>query len=292
MRVRIWGCRGSVAAPGADTVKYGGNTSCVEVRLASGHVLVLDAGTGLRPLGVAMQPDLPAELHILLTHLHLDHLQGLGFFRPLFAPGLNIKIWGPTSPVQGLEERIARYLSPPLFPVHLDDVAANISFHDAPEHAVTIGSATIRAAKVTHQGPTVAYRIEEAGRVFVYLPDHEPSMGNDLRTVAPEWMSGYDIARDADVLLHDAQYRDHEYGAHVGWGHSSITATMGFAAQARVERVVLFHHDPYHNDDDLEALLTEARALWDGPDEHVQLASERMSITLDDTGVQVSDPPA
>jgi phosphoribosyl 1,2-cyclic phosphodiesterase len=292
MHVRIWGCRGSVATPGADTVKYGGNTSCVEVRLASGHVLVLDAGTGLRPLGVGMAQDLPVELHILLTHLHLDHLQGLGFFRPLFAPDLNIQIWGPSSPVQGLEERIARYLSPPLFPVHLDDVPSNISFHDAPESAVTIGSATVRAAKVTHQGPTVGYRIEEDGKVLVYLPDHEPSIGNDLRTVSTDWMSGYDIARDADVLLHDAQYRDHEYGAHVGWGHSSITDTMEFASKARVERVVLFHHDPYHNDDDLDALLGEARAVWVGPDDHVQLASERMSITMNDAGVEVFDPPA
>jgi phosphoribosyl 1,2-cyclic phosphodiesterase len=102
MHVRVWGCRGSVAAPGADTVKYGGNTSCVEVRLASGHAIVLDAGTGMRPLGVAMQDDLPVELHVMLTHLHMDHLQGLGFFRPLFVPGLDIHIWGPTSPVQHL----------------------------------------------------------------------------------------------------------------------------------------------------------------------------------------------
>jgi phosphoribosyl 1,2-cyclic phosphodiesterase len=287
MDVRIWGCRGSVATPGADTVRYGGNTSCVEVRLASGHALVLDAGTGLRPLGVSMERDLPAELHILLTHLHLDHLQGLGFFRPLFAPDLDIRIWGPTSPVQGLEERIARYLSPPLFPVHLDDVPSKISFHDAPEVAVTIGSATIRAAKVTHQGPTVGYRIEEAGQVLVYLPDHEPSIGNNLRTVSPDWMSGYDIARDADVLLHDAQYRDHEYGAHVGWGHSSISDTMEFATKARARRVVLFHHDPYHNDDDLDALLGEARGLWGGDDHQVCLASERMTITMGESGVEV-----
>ena len=291
MQVRIWGCRGSVAAPGPDTVRYGGNTSCVEVRLASGHVLVLDAGTGLRPLGVGMDRDLPPELHILLTHLHLDHLQGLGFFRPLFASDLNVQIWGPTSPVQGLEERIARYLSPPLFPVHLDDVPSNISFHDAPESAVSLGSATIRAAKVTHQGPTVGYRIEEAGHVLVYLPDHEPSIGHDLRTVSPDWTSGYDIARDADVLMHDAQYRDHEYGAHVGWGHSSVTDTMDFATKARVERVVLFHHDPYHDDNDLEELLTEARARWVGPDDHVLLASERMTITMDDDGVRVFDQP-
>ena len=107
MRARVWGCRGSVAVPGTGTVKYGGNTSCVEVRLASGHALVLDAGTGMRPLGVSMQEDPAVELHILLTHLHLDHLQGLGFFRPLFSPGLEIHVWGPSSPVQNLAERIA-----------------------------------------------------------------------------------------------------------------------------------------------------------------------------------------
>src|SRR5437879_973315 len=243
MQVRVWGCRGSVAAPGADTVKYGGNTSCVEVRLASGHALVLDAGTGMRPLGVAMQTDLPVELHVLLTHLHMDHLQGLGFFRPLFAPGLDIHIWGPTSPVQHLSERIAMSLSPALFPVRLEDVPSNLTFHDAPEEAVTIGSATIRAAKVTHQGPTVGYRIEENERALVYLPDHEPSLGGDLANVPTAWMSGHDIAHGADVLLHDGQYRDQEYGAHVGWGHSSIGAAMASADKADVGQLVVFHHD-------------------------------------------------
>src|SRR3954453_14687032 len=147
MDVRIWGCRGSLAAPGADTVKYGGNTSCVEVRLASGHVLVLDAGTGMRPLGVRLNAESPTEVHILLTHLHLDHLQGLGFFRPLFVPNLDVHIWGPSSPVQHLAERIAMYLSPPLFPVRLEDVPSKLTFHDAPEEPIEIGSATVRAAK-------------------------------------------------------------------------------------------------------------------------------------------------
>jgi phosphoribosyl 1,2-cyclic phosphodiesterase len=280
MNVRVWGCRGSVAAPGPDTVRYGGNTSCVEVRLASGHALVLDAGTGMRPLGVAMQTDLPVELHIMLTHLHLDHLQGLGFFRPLFAPGLDIHIWGPTSPVQHLSERIAMYLSPPLFPVRLEDVPSHLTFHDAPEEQVTIGSATIRAAKVTHQGPTVGYRIEEHGRALVYLPDHEPSLGADLASVPAGWMSGHDIAREADVLLHDGQYRDHEYGAHVGWGHSSISDAMEFANKADVSQLMLFHHDPYHTDDELDALLGEARRLWPGMEDRVCLAYEGMTFEV------------
>jgi phosphoribosyl 1,2-cyclic phosphodiesterase len=285
MLARVWGCRGSVAAPGADTVKYGGNTSCVEVRLASGHALVLDAGTGMRSLGVAMQEDLPVELHVMLTHLHLDHLQGLGFFRPLFAPGLDIHIWGPASPVQRLAERIAMYLSPPLFPVRLEDVPSRLTFHDAPEEPVTIGSATIRAAMVTHQGPTVGYRIEEHGRTLVYLPDHEPSLGADLATVPAAWMSGHDIAHGADVLLHDGQYRDHEYGAHIGWGHSSIGDAMEFANKADVDKLVLFHHDPYHTDDELEALLAEARVNRPGMEDRVCLAYEGMTIEFDNEDV-------
>jgi phosphoribosyl 1,2-cyclic phosphodiesterase len=289
MRARVWGCRGSVAAPGPETVKYGGNTSCVEVRLQSGHAIVLDAGTGMRPLGVTMQEDLPVELHIMLTHLHMDHLQGLGFFRPLFAPGLDIHIWGPTSPVQHLSERIAMYLSPPLFPVRLEDVPSQLTFHDAPEEPVTIGSATVRAGKVTHQGPTVGYRIEENGRALVYLPDHEPSIGGDLATTPAEWMSGHDIARDADVLLHDGQYRDHEYGAHVGWGHSSIGDAMEFANKADVDKLVLFHHDPYHTDAELETLLREARSNWPGMEERVCLAHEGMTIDLDEAGVTFAD---
>jgi ribonuclease BN (tRNA processing enzyme) len=239
----------------------------------------------MRPLGVSMQDNLPKELHILLTHLHLDHLQGLGFFRPLFSPDADIHIWGPTSPVQHLSERIAMYLSPPLFPVRLEDVPSHLTFHDAPEEPVTIGSATIRAAKVTHQGPTVGYRIEEFGRVLVYLPDHEPSLGTDLVTVPAAWMSGHDIAQGADVLLHDAQYRDHEYDAHVGWGHSSIASTMEFAHKAGVDKVVLFHHDPYHSDSELEELLDEARGKWPGKEDRVCLAYEDMVIQLgDETG--------
>ncbi len=288
MYARVWGCRGSVAAPGPDTLKYGGNTSCVEVRLSGGEILVLDAGTGIRPLGVSLQSAPPPEIHILLSHLHLDHLQGLGFFRPLFDPDLEIHLWGPPSPVQPLSERIAMYLSPPLFPVHLNDVPARLVFHDAPDEAITIGSATMRAGLVKHQGPTVGYRIEEHGRSLVYLPDHEPSLGTELRGQESEWISGYDIARDADVLLHDAQYRDHEYGAHVGWGHSGVADAITFAEKAGVRDLVLFHHDPYHTDEELELVLLEARKVWALDEDRVTMAMEGMTITFDEEGVQLA----
>ena len=287
MRIRVWGCRGSVAAPGPDTIRYGGNTSCLEVRLDSGETIVLDAGTGMRPLGAAMAANGgPESLHILLTHLHLDHVQGLGFFRPLFRPDLDVHLWGPSSPVQSLEERIAMYLSPPLFPVRLADIPALVTFHDAPEEPVTIGSATIRAAKVTHQGPTVGYRIEENGRSVAYIPDHEPSLGIRLADQPPSWISGYDLAHDVDVLFHDSQYGDDEYPDHVGWGHSAIGHVVDFARKADARRLVLFHHDPYHTDDDLERLLEDACRLGAG-DDRVWLAAEGMTVDCGADGVVV-----
>src|ERR1700730_11371540 len=193
MRLRIWGCRGSLATPGRDTLHYGGNTSCVEVRLADGTVLILDAGTGIRPLGIQLEKEGVTQVHILLSHLHLDHLQGLGFFMPLFRQGVKVDIWGPASPVSNLRDRIATYLSAPLFPVSVSQLAADVTFHDAPE-SWSIGTVTLRTLNVAHQGSTIGIRIEEDGQSLVYMPDHEPSLGVDLRTLGPEWVSGCALA--------------------------------------------------------------------------------------------------
>jgi phosphoribosyl 1,2-cyclic phosphodiesterase len=286
----VWGCRGSLAAPGADTVRYGGNTSCVEIRSGSGDVIVLDAGTGIRPLGVLLADEGVERIHLLLTHLHLDHLQGLGFFRPLYRPGVSVHIWGPPSPVQPLVDRIATYMSPPLFPIRLADIPSQVTFHDAPEEPVAIGDLTIRSALVTHQGPTVGYRIEGDGRSVVYLPDHEPSLGVNLVDQPADWLSGYHLARGADVLLHDAQYGDEEYDRHRGWGHSAIGHVVEFARKAEVERLVLFHHDPYHTDTDLEVLVAQARTVWGSPD-GVCSAWEGMTIDLDRDSISLAEVP-
>jgi phosphoribosyl 1,2-cyclic phosphodiesterase len=259
----------------------------VEVRGADGEALVLDAGTGMRPLGVAMAQQGVERVHILLSHLHLDHLQGLGFFRPLFRPGVEVHIWGPPSPVQPLADRIAMYMSPPLFPVRLADIPSRVTFHDAPEEPITIGSLVVRASSVTHQGPTVGYRIEEDGRALVYLPDHEPGIGLDLAHQPADWVSGYELAHGADILLHDAQYGDDEYRGHVGWGHSSVGDVVAFARKAQVDRLVLFHHDPYHTDAELEALADDARRIWGNGDDRVYLAWEGMTIELGLGGISL-----
>ena len=285
MKARIWGCRGSVAAPGPETVRYGGNTSCVEIRSGDEQVLVLDAGTGMRPLGMVMAEEGTQPVHVLLTHLHMDHLQGLGFFRPLFQPGREIHIWGPASPVQPLADRIATYLSPPLFPVRLADVPSKVHFHDVPDGVATVGSLSFTAELVTHQGPTVGYRVEENGCSIVYMPDHEPGLGIGLGDGSLEWISGYHLAEGADVLLHDAQYSDDEYEHHVGWGHSAIGHVIAFAQKAQVQNLVLFHHDPYHHDGELEALVATARGIWGEGGGQVHAAWDGMTIELGPEGL-------
>ena len=177
MRVKLWGTRGSLATPGPDTARYGGNTSCVEVRGAGGTVLVLDAGTGIHRLGASLPPDLK-RVDILLTHLHMDHIQGLGFFAPLYRDDAEVHIWGPASSTQSLHARLKRYLSPPLFPVRLSELTCKLSFHEVPCGEVDIGEFRVSSALVCHPGPTVGYRIVSGeGRVLTYLPDHEPALG-------------------------------------------------------------------------------------------------------------------
>jgi phosphoribosyl 1,2-cyclic phosphodiesterase len=257
MRVTIWGTRGSVAAPGPETARYGGNTSCVEVTDTSGTVLVLDAGTGLRRLGAAL-PKTQRRVDILLTHLHMDHLQGLGFFAPFYNPEGEVHIWGPASTTLSLQERLARYMSPPLFPVRLRDMLCHVYLHEVPCGEVTIGAFEVSAAFVCHPGPTVGYRITTADTVLTYIPDHEPALGVPTFPWRREWTSGAELAAGADLLIHDAQYSEEEYPAHLGWGHSSLQHTLAFAALTEVKHLVPFHHDPAHADADLDRLIAEA----------------------------------
>jgi phosphoribosyl 1,2-cyclic phosphodiesterase len=279
MDATIWGCRGSLAVPGPDTVRHGGNTSCVEVELADGTLLVLDAGTGVRPLGLRLAEH-EGPIHVLLTHLHLDHLEGLAFFVPIWSAGRDVHIWGPRSPLESLQDRIARYFSPPLFPIDIHDIPADLTFHDSPEEPWTIGGATIEAQPVSHPGPTLGYRVSADGGSLTYIPDHEPALGGDLEALPPEWLSGFAVADRADVLLHDSQYFEAEYETKVGWGHSSVAAAVAFARAARVGRLVLFHHDPLHTDDDLLELRARARELWGDDGVPPELAVEGTTMKL------------
>jgi phosphoribosyl 1,2-cyclic phosphodiesterase len=251
MKVTLWGTRGSQAAPGPDTVKYGGNTSCVEVAVVPGARVLLDAGTGLRLAGNALPPDVH-RVDLLLTHLHMDHIQGLGFFAPLFEEGFEVHIWGPGSSTADLRHRLTRYMSPPLFPVRLPELPCDLHLHDLTEEPIDVPGLTVHAALVCHPGPTVGYRLESATGSLAYLPDHEPVLACRSFADSPEWCSGLELAFGVDLLIHDAQYTDEEYAERVGWGHSTLSHAFAFARLARVKRMVAFHHDPAHDDDTLD----------------------------------------
>ena len=258
MRVTLWGTRGSLPTPGPETARYGGNTACVEVRGQAGTVLVLDAGTGIRRLAANL-PDSLWRVDVLLTHLHMDHVQGLGFFAPLYRPDIEVHIWGPARLTQSLPGRLPRYLSPPLFPVRLRELLCIL--HEVPSGEAAIGEFRVTSALVAHPGPTVGYRVAAAEGVLVYLPDHEPALGaHPAKFLQREWTSGGALAAGADLLIHDSQYDRAEYASHVGWGHSSLTQAIDFGTLTDVKHLVTFHHDPTHADADLDRLLAAALA--------------------------------
>ncbi len=277
MKISLWGVRGSIPNSGPETNKYGGNTSCLSV-YHEGCLLVLDGGSGLQRLKVptALSTN---RIDILLTHLHLDHIQGLGFFRPLFDPTMDIHIWGPASSDQSLYSRLSRYLSPPLFPVNIRELPCKLTLHEIENSLFEIGPFSIQSGYIIHPGPTVGYRIQCNDKIFTYIPDHEPALGPHGMISDRRWISGIDLAMNADVLLHDGQYTSEEYKNTIGWGHSSILNAVQFAAKAGAKRVLLSHHDPMHTDAKLDELFSVFKEKYQFPFDY-ELAAEGMVIEL------------
>ena len=292
MKLKVWGARGSIPAPGPETMRYGGNTSCIELTLSDGSTLILDAGTGIRNLGIAL-PRVEQPIHILLTHLHLDHIQGLMFFAPAFRPEAEITIWGPASPEASLRDRVARYISAPLAPVEVRELPSVVSFREAEQLEWEIGPARIQAGAVNHRGPTLGYRIEDAQTSLCYIPDHEPGLGAPLAELDDDWISGFELAQRASLLIHDCQYTDDEYPAHLGWGHSPLSDALSFGQRVGAERLLLFHHDPLHSDDFLDTLCGEVAHRWEelgGRPEQVELATERRELEIAQPTAEPASP--
>jgi ribonuclease BN (tRNA processing enzyme) len=261
VKATFWGTRGSLPSPRPGTTRYGGNTSCVEVRTGDGSVVLLDAGSGIHRLA-DFGPGV-TRVDVLLTHLHMDHILGLGFFGALFQPDLEVNIWGPPSATLELRARLSRYLSPPLFPVRLTDLPCKLVLHDAPRGTFDLPSASVTADLVCHPGPTLGYRVEADGATLTYIPDHEPALGDRDFLASTAWTSGFSLMAGVDLLIHDSQYTDEEYPSHIGWGHSTISQTMALAEAAGVGTLAPFHHDPSHNDIQLDRLFSDAMEQQD-----------------------------
>ena len=294
LRVRFWGTRGSIAAPGPGTVRYGGNTSCVEVRTADGTLLVLDAGTGLRALGDALLADDRGTRrgHILITHTHWDHIQGFPFCRPLFLGGWEWDVYAPRGFGRSLRDTLAGQMQYTYFPVALDSLGAVLRYHDLVEGEFRIGDLRIVARYLNHPALTLGYRIEAGGTVLVYATDHECFSPASARLGKPLGaLLGDADARErrhaefvagADLLIHDAQYTAAEYPERVGWGHSTVEYVTRLAVESGVRQLALFHHDPRRDDAEVDRLLASAQA-WAreaGSDLRITAAAEGETLTL------------
>ncbi|MEP6846508.1 MAG: MBL fold metallo-hydrolase [Panacibacter sp.] len=252
MKVNLWGVRGSIQTSGPDTKNYGTRTSCTMVS-EDDKVLILDAGSGIQQFNSAAYPH--KRIDVLLTHLHMDHILGLGFFSPFFDPEKEVHIWGPATPTQTLRSRLSRYLSPPLFPVLLRDLPCKLIFHEIGNSDFEVNHLKVKSRYVIHPGPTVGFRVMGKRSAFTYIPDHEPALGLNGMIKDSKWISGYDLAADADLLYHDGQYTDAEYQTKKGWGHSSMEDALLFASCCQVKKLLIAHHDPSHTDEQLNQIF-------------------------------------
>jgi phosphoribosyl 1,2-cyclic phosphodiesterase len=273
MRVRFWGTRGSIAAPGPDTIHFGGNTSCVELTTPSGGIVVLDCGTGARLLGnhLVDTETGPVSATILLSHTHWDHIQGFPFFAPLFQPKNRFMVYGPDGSRLSLRDVLAGQMEHHYFPVELDQLAARIVYADLSEGVHEIDGLRVRAQKMNHPTATLGYRIEAEGHSVCYLCDHEPYFEGIWRAGCPPGRMESileegdrrhaEFMRGADVVIHEAQYTPSEYPAKLHWGHSTYVYAVTLAVLADVRTLFLTHHDPGHNDEFLRKMECEAQQL-------------------------------
>ncbi|HEU4368187.1 MAG TPA: diguanylate cyclase [Methylomirabilota bacterium] len=262
MYVRFWGTRGSIAAPGEHTARYGGNTSCVEVRAGDGTVIVLDCGTGARELGLHLVRTMPSpvRLHLFIGHTHWDHIQGFPFFVPAFLPGAELNVYAPLGFQQSLEEAMSGQMEYSYFPVKLRDLRSRIHFTELEEGFFRVGDVLVETQYLNHTAPTIAYRMTNGGASVAYVTDHEPFWASEDGVLHhPGDQRHIAFMRGADLAIHDAQYSAAEYVDRLGWGHSTIEYATDVALAAGVKRLALFHHDPGHDDRTLERLEAEAR---------------------------------
>ena len=301
--VRFWGVRGSIPTPGEATVRYGGNTSCVEVRLG-GELIILDAGTGIRLLGDSLVQEFGADgivSSLLMSHTHWDHIQGLPFFAPAYQNGNALRIYGFEGAKTGLERVLSDQMERPHFPIPMDKMVGDVTVNEFSAREFQIGPVKVEIQRLNHPGGSTGYRLSWGNVVIVYLPDNEPVSYTQAGKGEECFGSGEDpnldlieFVRGADIAIMDAQYDAEEYASHAGWGHGCVDEVVKIAGSGQVKRLALFHHDPYHDDAWIDAAVKDASGLAKslGSDLEVTAACEGEAFVCggqDVTGVDVQE---
>jgi phosphoribosyl 1,2-cyclic phosphodiesterase len=290
MYVRFWGTRGSIATPGPQTTRYGGNTSCVEVRTDDGTLIILDCGTGARALGLHLlrSEERPLRLHLLTSHTHWDHIQGFPFFDPIFLPDTELYLYAPQHFQHSLEEALAGQMRDPYFPVKFDDLRSLMHYTELGEGCFWIDHVRVETQYLNHTAPTIAYRLSSGSATIAYVTDHEPFWVPTAGTFQhPGDRRHIEFLKGADLIIHDAQYTQEEYCGKVGWGHSTVEYATDVALAAGAARLALFHHDPGHDDKTMQGIeeaMEDRIAAHDGALE-VFAAAEGLALQVHGRGL-------
>jgi phosphoribosyl 1,2-cyclic phosphodiesterase/CheY-like chemotaxis protein len=298
-RIRLWGVRGSIPVPGKSTVRYGGNTSCVELR-ADGEIIILDAGSGIRLLGLALDKEFgprSMKLTLLISHTHWDHIQGLPFFSPAYNQQNLIRVLGYEGARAGLAKILASQMETPFFPVSLRQLPSHLAIEELKEMEFRVGPVEVRSKFANHPGICVGYRLSTSSGSIAYFPDNEPYEELKLLLASRDGVTEeearnfagaerakmVDFLQGCDVAIMDTQYTEEEYAKHVGWGHSSVNSVVSLALDANVGKLLLFHHDPNHDDQMIDKMVEHARAFVakSGKSLEVDAAREGAEILLE-----------
>jgi phosphoribosyl 1,2-cyclic phosphodiesterase len=275
VELRFYGVRGSCPCPSDSNQRYGGNTACVVLSDGDEEPIIFDLGTGLRAYAESIPPGSPFGATALISHIHWDHVQGLPFFPPVHQPGARLDIYGPHQEEGALGEVFGGLMKPPYFPVHFADLGGDITFFDVTDDVLAIGHHKVTVRPVPHVGPTVGYRVEGNGKSVTYISDHQAPLGFDH--ISDDVL---ELAAGVDVLIHDAQYTPEEFERKSGWGHCTVSYAVRVAQTAGAKKLVLFHHDPAHDDDTMDALLAGAVAEAAGSGLQVVAAYEGMVLEV------------